>query len=396
MLFDQWFYRRFSSPIDIISNYISEIHDAAGLVNASLPHNFLSALPLSNKSKGARQYIYLPNKAAMNDQKQGCFAFLGEMNISGQNLTLEIPVIGFQSFKQAEIEYWSPAKSLWRDFARAKSPSSNHSHNADEARKAAESKYQQEVLLLQQKIAKSSVEMAEASIKAHKAAAALAELQLTRCLVATVNDPYKWFGLKGLNARKFAEYECVQSAFAEVFLTKTRTWEIRAAAQPTDMLVPMYGKSGKLVNFQAIKPRGKGKTFIPGSQTIGSFAIVSESINPNHFIISEGYKTSRVCDHANDLHDYKVTNVCAFSASNLYHVAMILSSLYPDAIIQFAVDNDPTSYSFANKAIAERPNMNIIPAPQLFKSSDWADLAKDISVDEAAKAFFVAFSAALN
>jgi putative DNA primase/helicase len=110
------------------------------------------------------------------------------------------------------------------------------------------------------------------------------------------------------------------------------------------LLIPIINIDNKIVNLQTITSDGT-KKFTYGAQITGCFGVVG-ILDRDIFYIAEGWATAYavVCY-------FKKACFVAFSAGNLKPVAINLRSLYPDATIIIAADNDLSGVG-ENAAIA--------------------------------------------
>lgn len=389
-IFKRWFLEKFKTPESVCAHYLHSLEEVAASIGASLPSDFLDKMQLTTSKNG--KHIYLPDQKGQRIKKHYYTAFLGE---TGLQEKVEIPILSFKSYRLPGYTTWSPAKLLWQDFKNEKRVNGNKTSQAE-----VDNRYEESLKQIKERSKILEEQYAILTTEAQKAAAKLALTQLGKNFSKRVTDPSYWFGINGLEPRPEAEYECYRSASGRVYIKDTESWETRFGAQCRDMLIPVYNSKGALSTIQKITPSQFGsakKTFIPFSETQGCFTIVSKDINPNLFVIGEGYKTVRVYDHANTFRDIKFTAICAFSANNLPSVAQLLCSQYPDAIILFAEDNDETGRYYAKKGQETiGSKFPPIPAPNLFKGSDWADLCRHNSINEVAMKFNEALDSILS
>lgn len=383
--FKRWFLQHHTSPEAICAHYLSSIAETAALIGASIPSDFLSKLHFHSSAKG--NYTYLPDQRGQNIQKHSFVAFIGETGIQD---TVAIPIIKFKSFKIANAVYWSPAKMLWQDFNRAiesnaifKSPRLINAQN----------KYDATLQAIKEKQIQAEIENAALKADAHRATAKLALIQLGKNFAKRISDPRPWLGIDELEPRPECEFECFRSAQGKVYIKSASEWQMRFAAECRDMMIPVYNHKGALCTIQKITPAKFGKTtkrFIPSSETEGCFTIVSKDINPELFIIGEGYKTVRVIDHANVIEPNLFTAICAFSANNIPAVAKFIQVQFPNATILAVEENDETGKLYSKRAHEEINSKYLpIPSPNLFKGSDWADLCKHQPLNLVAKQFLI-------
>lgn len=391
--FSQWFMQRFSSPTDLCAYYHADIESKAREMGAQVPKDLYGQLDFGNgKGRSPRQYTYLPNLNGHRDCKQSCFAFLGITGEDAQNSGVPIPIIGFKSFKRPGEVYWSPQQALWRDFR------ANKGITESPTRRQEQSQYIENIKTLEHEAELAQKKFETNLAKAHAAAAVLAQVQLGRNYARVVNDPGQWLHnhgnpIIGFQPRPGGEYECIRPARGLVYSKTRNKWDSRLIASPRDLIVPVYSASGKISTFQTISMgRFPKKKFIPGSETVGCFTFITRQTHPSIFVMAEGYKTTRVIDHANSFiepgSEPHFTSIWGLSATNFKNVAKLLHRSYPEALICFAHDNDDDGRYYANDAIDSIGDRGvIIPPPQISKGSDWADLCLHQTLDATADQF---------
>jgi putative DNA primase/helicase len=100
------------------------------------------------------------------------------------------------------------------------------------------------------------------------------------------------------------------------------------------LLVPLYNESRELVNLQFIDVDGN-KRFLSGGKKQGCFSVIGDSTGINRLLICEGWATGASL-HA----ELGLFVMVAMDAGNLEPVSLVARSLFPDAEIVVAGDND--------------------------------------------------------
>lgn len=98
------------------------------------------------------------------------------------------------------------------------------------------------------------------------------------------------------------------------------------------LIIPMFNIEGEIRSIQTITESGK-KRFHPGGQVKGCFYLIGEV--KDTIILCEGYATGATIYNA-----IKEATVICFSSTNLKEAALELGSLYPNASILIAGDDD--------------------------------------------------------
>lgn len=367
--FTQWFESNFSSPKAIIMEYFEELQNKAAEVGAALPPDFIQKLSITCNSE-QRDYTYLPTFKGVNDTKQFAYAFMGDTNF--KDCSVKVPIVIFCSFKLS-VGYvtWAPSRRLIADFKRSKKVIP-YVDTPDKS-------YKELLLKMEEDELKNAQQRDILKAKSNQAASELSAAQLRSGLIQAVVEPSYYFGINGLSFNKWSEFVCVRSVRDMLYVQSKKTWKECFVASPKDLIIPMYDiNNGQLTNIQRIRPLANGKAekrFLPGGRMLEQCAMVSEHLNTNTFIVTEGYKTARIIDEA------KVGTVyCAFASNNILLIVRGIRARYPLARIYTATDNDLDGVKSA-EAAKEQYDSVIIPPPQLFKGSDWADLAAEIGIE---------------
>lgn len=117
---------------------------------------------------------------------------------------------------------------------------------------------------------------------------------------------------------------------------------VRKCVQPNGLrvykgklIVPIYNDSGELVNYEGIKADGSKKG-LPDGEKKGCFSKIGEfGASSKTILICEGWATGASLHEA-----YGHFVVITFGSGNIMRVAKNIRSLYPDAEIIVAGDND--------------------------------------------------------
>jgi putative DNA primase/helicase len=152
------------------------------------------------------------------------------------------------------------------------------------------------------------------------------------------------------------------------------------------LLIPIWSSNRELVNVQRIFPNGD-KRFLSGGRKKGCFAVIGRP-NDMHLLVCEGFATGASL--------FEVTGIpvlVALDAGNLESVAMAARSLWPDATIVIAGDNDEsgTGQKAAKSAALACGGKCIIPST---RNADWNDFIndRDINALKVANTLIDAFS----
>lgn len=372
--FSDWFHSNFHSPKAVLIEYLEDLHNTAASIGASLPANFIDNLQITPRG-GMRLYTYLPSIRGVNDSKQFAYAFLGKTDFKKDSVP--VPIVCFGSFKLSQGHTpWSPSKRLTDDY---KSSRNIIRYGAKKTDADKSSSYQSIIQNLEKDAEAKNAELLELIRKANKAASELSHAQLRSGLVQHVTNPSTLFGIEGLTLNNHSEFICIRAISDLLYYQNKRQWLITSSASPRDLIIPMYdANNGQIQNLQRITYQHNGKSqkrFLPGGKLINQCAILSINVTYEVFVITEGYKTGRVLCET----DLEITVICAFSANNVPNIVESLRKNYPSAMIFTATDNDLDGYTYAKKSKDLFGAINI-PPPDLFKSSDWADLAKAIGL----------------
>ncbi|MEH6454802.1 MAG: hypothetical protein V7749_00640 [Cocleimonas sp.] len=373
--FTEWFESNFSSPKAVLVEYLPEIKDMAASIGASLSNDFIAKISISNHSKN---FQYIPSIKGINDSKQSAYARLGKTNLGKESVS--VPIVVFTSFKLKNGEaIFSPSAYLIRDFLSKKKVFSYNDKNIGQ-------KYSDKIKELEinaEKNAKANQVLKE---EANTAAAQLSSGQLREGFVQIVEDPEYYFDVKGLAINVRTEFICARSAKDMLYYQNDKRWKSSYSASPRNLIIPMYDiVDGTLQNLQRINVKHwnnqvtSTKRFLAGGRLINQCTFISEKIDSNCFIVTEGYKTGRVVEHSSI-----GTVIAAFSSNNVPNIVRELRRRCPKAIIFTATDNDLDGITYQKKA--EKESLSIpIPAPSLFDGADWADLAKAIGIESTAE-----------
>lgn len=369
--FTQWFENNFSSPKAVLVEYLEELQNKALEIGASLPADFIRNIEISSCVSN-KNYLYLPTYKGVNDTKQYAYAFMGTTNF--KNCEVKVPIVVFSSFRLSQGHVtWAPSKRLIDDFKRSRKITAY----ADSPNKS----YAALLKELEENESKYKEQREQLRIKANTAAAELSQAQLRPALIQPVSNPIDYFDIQGLSPNNVTEFICSRSVYNTLYIQSKKTWQKCSAASPRDLIIPMYDiMDGQISNLQRIRILSNRKTekrFLPGGKMLNQCTILSERINPNVFIVTEGYKTGRVVNEANC-----GTVYCAFASNNVLNIVRAIRQRYPSALIFTATDNDMDGKKAA-EASREECKAIIIPPPNLFKGSDHADLAKAKGLDYA-------------
>lgn len=151
-------------------------------------------------------------------------------------------------------------------------------------------------------------------------------------------------------------------------------------------VIPMRDVQGILKGVQCINDDGS-KRILTGSVLKESFHIIGDLCLDKKLLLVEGYATGAF------LHELTALSVCVcFAACNLVHVAQSLRLAFPSLMLVIAADNDRhlqrnEGLQSASKAAAIVKGLVLLPdfgdvLPSK-SSSDWLDLARIKSVEEA-------------
>ena len=102
------------------------------------------------------------------------------------------------------------------------------------------------------------------------------------------------------------------------------------------LLVPLFDKSGKIVNVQSISANG-AKRFMRGGRVKGCYSQIGTINGGETIYVCEGLATGAT------LHEItQLPVVCAMSCGNLLEVGKVIRELYPDSTLVIAGDDDRT------------------------------------------------------
>lgn len=143
------------------------------------------------------------------------------------------------------------------------------------------------------------------------------------------------------------------------------------------LLIPMRDKAGAIWNLQAIfsEPHpalGRDKDFLTGARKSGLFHEIG--VPTTTVMICEGLATAATVHAMTGNHTF-----VAFDAGNLKPVSMTVRTMFPEAEIIIAGDNDhrtpgnPGATKAREAALAVGGKMSIPPFPDEAEGSDWND-----------------------
>ena len=296
---------RWPTPESALSEFFDGAVAAAAEVDAKL-----TRAPVLD---GRR--VYLPTLGGRRDQKQ----FL-RGSIQTMDDGTRWPSLTFFSFRDGSRSvFWSPRDDAWRLY-REECASGRHV-DAEPARAAAlRAEYAQRAAHAQAEAERAAAADALREREAHDATAEAAQAAWEAATPAEVaGHPYlKRKRLAGDGLRV-----ATADMRAQLYSVSAGRWIDRATVvRAGDLLVPMYGVDGALVNLERIDARGE-KRGIAGGQRVGAFYVIPGAGVDARRTVCEGYATGAAWSEATG-----DTVAVAFSAGNLPTVAAAFGALF--------------------------------------------------------------------
>lgn len=123
------------------------------------------------------------------------------------------------------------------------------------------------------------------------------------------------------------------------------------------LVIPLYDNDGKISSIQYIKHNGE-KRFLKGGKTKGCYCFIGQDEDTDKIYIAEGFATG-----ATIYEETSAPTVCAFSASNIPHVAESIRLKHPGLKIIIVADNDQgeVGKNYADQAAAKTGASVIMP-----------------------------------
>ncbi|ENN6469912.1 hypothetical protein AB9X29_003713 [Vibrio vulnificus] len=369
--FDHWINRRFSSPIDILRDDLTQLSQVGAKCNALISDDVLRSLDFKHFS-GQGPKIYLPNLKGVKDSKQYAVIKIGT---TGNNVP--IPIVIFRSYRTSfdTQAVYSPAAFLWREYRHNKTqmtPDTNINNGYQKATDQAKEQYES--------LKEERKQLAIAAFDASQVA--LRRLyQNSQCTQQLPNY------LKEKGITKWIPDEsriCHSSVSANLYIKSRDHWRQLTIAYPRDILIPVYDLENRnVINIQIVSARDtRQKRFLPGAPTMNlSLRLNQSDINPKQsppiFVVLEGYRTAKACEflhYQTDL-DIDAIFVMGLAANNLPGVISKLKSEHPDSLVLAGFDRDAINTDYARHAISM--GAALITPPDHHPKADWADVTKD-------------------
>lgn len=334
MSFSDFIEKTYSSPEDIVMEFIDDARSVGQSVGVLLP----DVVALNNVMTYAAN-----SETGINDKRQGYIAEIVQRRADG----VCIPTITFNSFRDfGKAQQWNPVALLWKQYKHHKTGTTNFKpkyevgqYQLQAEKRAKEHRVKREADKRTDLLGRKAVE--KAAVEGWQAAS---ECQQHEYLTSKDILPH--------GARIAAD-----TRKGELYDVQSKELIAGTVYYSGELIIPLY-KDGEIVSLQRILP-GSKKLFLKGGSTTGCYYKLKGTETGMAFI-AEGFATAAtVCEATG--HDV----YCAFSANNLKAVV----EAHPNIK---AVAADAGS---AGIQAAEATGLPYLAPPESSDGDDWNDYA---------------------